>query len=296
MLNIVKGGIIINIYDIWFSNIDISNNIKIKLLKYFKNSKTIWELKKQELSNFMLSEKSISKILDINSKLDLTKYAKYIEKNNIKLIRFDDTAYPSSLKNIYDLPAYLYIRGNINNLYDDCIAIVGSRNASDYGKYVSKKIAKEVADKNVNIVSGLALGIDKYAHLGALESKIGKTIAVLGTGVSNEEMYPLENKRVFERILENNGTIVSEFKLGTKPEKFNFPKRNRIISGLSKKIVVVEAKENSGSLITADFALEQGKDIFAVPGNINSKNSLGTNKLISEGAYLLTNSNDLFYL
>lgn len=109
-------------------------------------------------------------------------------------------------------------------------------------------------------------------------------------------MYPLENKKVFERILENNGTIVSEFKLGTKPEKYNFPKRNRIISGLSQKVVVVEAEENSGSLITADFALEQGKDIFAVPGNINSRNSVGTNKLIFEGAYILTNSRDLFYL
>ncbi len=226
----------------------------------------------------------------------MSKYVNYIEKNDIKLIRFDNEAYPSSLKNIYDLPAYLYVRGNINNLYDDAIAIVGSRKASEYGKNVSKKIAKEVADRNVNIVSGLALGIDKYAHLGALESKIGKTIAVLGTGVSTEEMYPLENKKVFERILENNGTIVSEFKLGTKPEKYNFPKRNRIISGLSQKVVVVEAEENSGSLITADFALEQGKDIFAVPGNINSRNSVGTNKLIFEGAYILTNSRDLFYL
>ncbi len=179
-------------------------------------------------------------------------------------------------------------------MYDDCVAIVGSRNATDYGKNISRKIAKEIADKNVNIVSGLAIGIDKYAHLGALDSSIGKTIAVLGTGVSNNEIYPYENKKIFERILENNGTIISEFKLGTKPERYNFPLRNRIISGLSRKIVIVEAEEKSGSLITAEYAIDQGRDVYAVPGNITSKNSVGTNKLISDGAFVFSNVEDLF--
>ena len=142
----------------------------------------------------------------------------------------------------------------------------------------------------------MALGVDKYAHLGALDSKLGKTIAVLGTGIGDNDVYPFENKKVFERILENNGTIISEFKLGTKPEKYNFPMRNRIISGLSKKIIVVEAKENSGSLITVNYALEQGKDIFAVPGNITSLNSSGTNKLIAEGAQIFTGINEIFLL
>ena len=126
-----------------------------------------------------------------------------------------------------------------------------------------------------------------------MESKIGKTIAVIGTGISDFEIYPDENKKIFERILENNGTIVSEFRIGTKPEKYNFPLRNRIISGLSEKIIVVEAKENSGSLITAEYALEQGKEVYAVPGNITSENSIGTNNLIKEGAYLFSKIEDV---
>lgn len=174
--------------------------------------------------------------------------------------------------------------------------IVGSRYATLYGKQIARKIAKEISDRNVNVVSGLAIGIDKYAHLGALESNIGNTIAVLGTGISNNEIYPYENKKVFERILEENGTIISEFKLGTKPEKQNFPLRNRIISGISKKLIVVEAKEKSGSLITADYALAQGRDVYAVPGNITSTNSFGTNKMISEGAFIFTNTEELFYI
>lgn len=137
-------------------------------------------------------------------------------------------------------------------------------------------------------------GIDKYAHLGALDSKIGKTIAVLGTGVADGDLYPEQNRKVFERILENNGLIVSEYVIGTKAINYNFPARNRIISGLSDKIIVVEASEKSGSLITADFGLEQGKDVYAVPGNIFSKNSVGTNNLIKEGAYAITNSKEIF--
>ncbi len=285
-----------NIYDIWLSCLDINNLNKIKLLEKFNTSKVIWDLKKDDLIEFKISEKYINKILDENTRLSINKYADYIEKNNIKLISYKNVEYPRSLKNINNFPAFLYVRGNIDNLYDDCIAIIGSRLASNYGKFVSRKIAKEVADRNVNIVSGLALGIDKFAHLGALDSKIGKTIAVLGTGISDYDIYPLENKKVYERILENNGTIVSEFKLGTKPEKYNFPIRNRIISGLSKKVIVIEAKENSGSLITVNYALEQGKDVYAVPGNITSTNSIGTNKMIREGANIFINIEDLFNL
>ena len=129
-----------------------------------------------------------------------------------------------------------------------------------------RDISKKIADRGCNIISGLARGIDKYAHLGALESKNGKTIAVVGTGVDDESVYPLENKRIYERILEKGGTIISEYPIKTKPISYNFPARNRIISGLSDKILVVEANEESGSLITVDFALEQGKEVFAVPG------------------------------
>lgn len=281
-------------YDVWLSNINISNKRKLELLKKFKDVKEIWKLDKKDLEKLNLKENEIDNILNNFEKKKVEKYIDYMEKHDIMLISYLSKKYPDSLKFIENKPAFLYIRGNIENLYEDCVSIVGARNASFYGKNIARKISKELADKNINIVSGLAVGIDKFAHLGALDSQIGKTIAVIGTGISDNEVYPFENKKIFEKILEKDGTIVSEFKLGTKPLKYNFPLRNRIISGLSKKIIVVEATENSGSLITADFALEQGKDVYAVPGNITSENSLGTNELIKQGAYLFTKIEDLF--
>lgn len=281
-------------YEVWLSNINISNKRKIELLKKFRTAKKIWNLDKKSLEKLDLKESEINNILENEEKRNLEKYVNYMVKHNILLVSCFSEKYPDSLKFIDNRPVFLYIRGNIENLYEDCIAIVGSRNASIYGRNVARKIARELADRNINIVSGLAAGIDKFAHLGALESKIGKTIAVLGTGISDNEIYPFENKKLFENILESKGTIISEFKLGTKPLKYNFPLRNRIISGLSKKLIVVEAAKNSGSLITADFALEQGKDIYAVPGNITSENSVGTNELIKQGAYLFNKIDDLF--
>jgi len=214
---------VINEYDIWFSNIEISNKEKIKLLEKLKNSQIIWTLTEKELLEKGIKEQTINKVLEEGYRKKIDKYKNYLERNKIKLICVNSKEYPESLKHIDNKPAYLYVRGKLENLYDDNVAIVGSRKASTYGKFISRKISKEIADRNVNIVSGLAIGIDKYAHLGALDSGYGKTIAVLGTGVSDNEIYPLENKKVFERILENNGTVVSEFKLGTKPEKYNFP-------------------------------------------------------------------------
>ena len=286
----------IKIYDIWFSNLEISNSLKLKLLQKFENTESIWKLKKKDFEEFEVTNKNVSKILDIKYRLSLDKYAKLMEENKIGLILCNDKRYPLNLSKIDDKPACLYVRGKIESLYDDCIAIVGSREATEYGKDIAKKFAKEIADRNVNVVSGLARGIDKYAHLGALESNIGKTIAVLGTGILDQDIYPLQNKKVFQRILESGGTIVTEFKLGTKPEKYNFPYRNRIISGLSSKILVVESSEKSGSLITANYALDQGKDVFAIPGNITSDKSTGTNKLIFEGANIARSVEDIFLL
>lgn len=287
-----------NKQDIWFSRIDLSNKIKLNVLEKYSTSK-LYDMEKEELENYLKEdiknrENIINKILDLKYKKDLDKYEKYLNNKEIKLIYYYEKDYPKKLLNIDDKPAYIFVRGNKNILDDDGVGIVGSRKATEDGKYLARYFAKEIADRNVNIVSGLAIGIDKYAHLGALDSSIGKTIAVLGTGLADNDLYPEENRKVFERILEKGGAIVSEFIIGTKPVKYNFPRRNRIISGLSDKLIVVEAKEKSGSLITAEFALEQGKEIYAIPGKINDANYVGTNKLIKDGAFLLEEVGDLF--
>ena len=284
-----------NIYDVWFSRIQISNKIKLKLLQNFEIEE-IFSMKRKDFGSILGDEyeKTIEKILNIDERKKLEKYVEYLEKKKIMMITFKEQSYPNKLNYIDDKPVYLFVRGNKDILEEDNVAIVGSRNASENRKTFTRKIAKEIADKNVNVVSGLAIGIDKYAHLGALDSQIGKTIAVLGTGLGDKDIYPLQNKKIFERILEKNGAIVSEYIIGTKPLKYHFPLRNRIISGLSEKVIIVEATEKSGSLITANYALEQGKEIYAVPGRIEDKNAMGTNKLIKEGAYLFEGTDDLF--
>lgn len=171
----------------------------------------------------------------------------------------------------------LYARGNIDILNNESIAIVGCRDTSNYGISATKYFSFNLARKNINIISGLAKGVDSFAHIGAICAK-GKTIAVVGNGL--DSIYPRENLYIAKKILETGGTILSEYPLGTKPEKMNFPARNRIISGLSTSILVIEAKEKSGTLITVDFALEQGRNVYVVPGNIDSINSIGTNELL----------------
>ena len=213
-----------------------------------------------------------------------------MNKNNINIITILDKDYPEKLKNIYDKPMVLFAKGNIGLLKQDGIAIVGCRDCTTYGKNTAKKLAYDLAKQNKCIISGLAKGIDRYSHIGALEAK-GNTIAVIENGLDN--IYPYENKELSELILKNKGLIITEYIIGTPPDRINFPARNRIISGLADGIVVVEAKEKSGSLITADFGIEHGKDIFAVPGNINNANSIGTNNLIKQGANVATNYEDI---
>lgn len=183
-------------------------------------------------------------------------------KNNIDIISIHDKEYPANLKQIYNPPIHLYIRGNKNILNNINIAIVGCRECSTYGKNVAQKFAFDLSKNGINIVSGLAKGIDSHSHLGSIYAK-GKTIAVLGSGL--DIIYPEENKYLANMILEKQGSIISEYPLGTKPTKTNFPARNRIISGISKAVIVVEAKKKSGTLITVDFALEQGRDVFVIP-------------------------------
>ena len=211
-----------------------------------------------------------------------------------KVIKIDINSrfYPERLKNISSPPKQLYCLGNLELLnYKNNIAIIGSRNCSYYGERAAKDFAFNLAKNNVCIVSGLAKGIDSFSHIGALNAK-GKTIAVLGSGFDN--IYPKENEKLFQNIIKNDGLVITEYPLGTLALKQNFPARNRIISGLSDAVLVIEARKNSGTNITVDFALEQGKDVFVVPGNIYSKTSDGTNFLITEGAIPVLSYEDIF--
>ena len=209
----------------------------------------------------------------------------------IEELKITDKEYPQNLKEIYDPPKSIYVLGNKHLLNKTGIAIVGSRDATQYGKYISSKIARELSEKGINIISGLAIGIDEYAHIGALQQNKGKTIAVLGSGI--DQLYPKQNIELARKIIRSGGCIISEYPIGTKPDKKNFPQRNRIISGISQGILVVEAGEKSGALITAEFGLEQGKEIFAIPGDITKKQSRGCNLLIRDGAKVVLSSQDI---
>lgn len=211
-----------------------------------------------------------------------------LKKYNVNIITYQDELYPQKLLKVYDRPPFIYVLGNLNE--DDInIAIVGSRAASTYGKYTTEKISRELALKGVTVVSGMARGIDSAAHRGAITAH-GRTVAILGSGL--DVIYPPENKKLYADIIQN-GAVISEFPLGTPPRSSNFPARNRIISGISYGVVIVEAGEKSGSLITARLALEQGREVFAVPGSIDSAGSRGTNKLIKQGAKLIENTDDI---
>ena len=207
----------------------------------------------------------------------------------IRKITIDDAEYPKNLKNIYNPPKQLYVSGSLLAEDATAVALVGSRRASIYGLEMSEKLAYELALRGVTIVSGMARGIDSAAHRGALKAR-GRTIAVLGSGHDN--IYPPENEGLYEEI-SKAGAVLSEFENNVPPLPRNFPQRNRIISGLSLGLVVVEAARNSGALITADFAAEQGRAVFAVPGKISSHTSSGTNELIKDGARLVQSVDDI---
>lgn len=279
-------------YWIWLSRIEGLGSIrKNKLIQMYETPENIWDLKFEDIVNIDGFGKNIANaILDKNYREDLDKYIEYMEKNAIKIVNICDNEYPNKLKNIYDPPVTLYVKGNIDALNSTSISIVGCRECSEYGKQVSMKFAYDLAKENISIISGMARGIDSYAHIGCINAK-GKTIAVLGSGL--DRIYPKENTKLYNQILSSGGAIVSEYVIGTKAVKMNFPARNRIISGLSNGILVVEAREKSGTLITVDFALEQGKDIFVIPGNITSLNSFGTNDLIKQGARCVTCARDI---
>lgn len=212
-----------------------------------------------------------------------------VSTRNIQLLCFDDPLFPPLLRTIHDPPVLLYLRGNPDCLKRPSVAIIGSRAATSYGKRVSSMLAGQLGRSGIIVVSGLAMGIDGHAHAGCLESG-GETVAVLGCGV--DVLYPRSHAGLYDKVMEN-GLLVSEYPIGTRPEGFRFPARNRIISGLSLGVIVVEATCKSGSLITARLALDQGREVFAVPGRIDSKKSEGTHRLLQQGAHLVQSAGDV---
>lgn len=260
-------------YWIWISQIQaISQETKKKLLKkytihelYNLNIKDV-NLKSEYFKENNITEGIITELTNNKYKEKIEYYAKTLENMNINIITYYDLEYPSKLKQIYDYPLYIFCKGNLELLNTKSIAIVGSRNATNYGRMVAKKIASGLSNRNITIISGGARGIDTSAHYGALEIK---KPTVLIKGNSLEYIYPPENKELEEYILQNKGLLLSEYLFGTRPNKYTFPERNRLISGLADGVVVVEAMKNSGALITADLALSYNREVYAVPRKYN---------------------------
>ncbi|NOG46615.1 MAG: DNA-protecting protein DprA [Calditrichaeota bacterium] len=213
----------------------------------------------------------------------------HLKNGTAKILTFWDSAYPDRLKRIYDPPAFLFVKGDINLLDTQGIGIVGSRVPTSYGKNITEQLSTDLAQNNLTVISGFARGIDSIAHNAALKNR-GKTIAVLGNGL--DIVYPAENRKLLDAF-EKQGLFVTEYPFGTKPDAGNFPKRNRIISGLSLGILVTEAGGKSGALLTAMYAIDQNREVFAVPGPITSGKSTGCNNLIKQGAKLVQGINDI---
>jgi DNA processing protein len=263
-----------------------------KLLERFGSAEAVYSATRAELEHLRLIPEAIDTIIARDLQATAEAEIRAVRKLGGDILLLDDGVYPSSLREIYDPPIVLYVKGAWSECLDrPCIAVVGSRRCSTYGQNSALMLARDLAQRGVTVVSGFARGIDAAAHRGALEAG-GRTVAVLGTGI--DEYYPRDHKQLAEEILGSGGAMVTQFPLGTPPVSENFPYRNRIISGLSLGIVVVEAAENSGSLITARLAIEQNREVFAVPGNITSRNSFGTNYLIKgAGAKLVQQWQDI---
>ena len=282
-----------NDYDIWFSLVKLSPKIKLKLINEFHNTEKIWYYGVHNKKTEYFNKTLIAVLNNAWDENEIDNAKRNLEINEIKSISYFEDNYPKKLKDYDDAPFTLFYKGNIMPLNEGYnISIVGSRKYSNYGKDVTKIICKDLCANNINIISGMAKGIDTFAHESCLINQ-GYTCAILGSGL--DIIYPKENIKIFNKIVQN-GCVISEFLPGTPPYAYNFPQRNRIISALSDIIIIIEAGEKSGSLITANLALEQGKDVMAVPGSIFSVESKGTNKLIKDGAFPLTCINDIFNL
>jgi len=259
------------------------------LVQHFGDLADAWKASPADLAEAGLGRKVIERVIQAREEVDLTKLWEKIESQGIKVLTWQDESYPGRLREIDQPPPVLYIRGEY--LQDDlfAVAIVGTRRVTAYGRQITEEISSFLAANGITVISGLARGVDAIAHQSTLKAG-GRTIAVLGSGV--DKIYPPEHRGLAEQMMER-GAVISDYAPGTPPDASNFPPRNRIISGLSLAVVVVEAGETSGALITAEFAAEQGREVFAVPGSILAPQSKGTNKLIQRGALPLLSINDL---
>jgi DNA processing protein len=262
-----------------------------QLLEKFGSAENVFHATRGELESLRLRAETVESILKREFHEKASEELNKVKEIGGDVLILDDGSYPYLLREIADPPITLYVKGAFEACFEaPCVGVIGSRKCSTYGENASEMLARDLAEKGICVVSGLARGIDTAAHRGALRGR-GKTIAVLGTGIDN--VYPKENKKLTEEILDSGGAIVSQFPLETPPLKDNFPYRNRIISGLSYGVLLVEASERSGSLITARLAMEQNREVMAVPGNITSRNSFGTNYLIKSGAKLVQQWQDV---
>ncbi len=260
------------------------------LITAFKDPRRVFEAPQRELRKVEgVGPKLVEALTGFSLESRLKDELKRMDDFGVSVVTYQDGAYPKNLLAIYDPPPVLYVRGEFMARDDVAIAIVGSRMATRHGKALTERLGRDLAARGITIVSGMARGIDSAAHRGAFLGR-GRTIAVLGCGV--DVIYPPESRALMKEIMDR-GAVISEFPMGTRPHSFNFPRRNRIISGLALGVVVVEATGRSGSLITANYALEQGREVFAVPGHVGYPSSRGTNRLIKEGAKLVERVEDI---
>lgn len=259
------------------------------LLQHFGDAETAWLASSEDLRAAGLGQKTVARLVALRADVDLDLLLARAEAQGVAILTSEDAAYPRRLQEIDQPPPVLFVRGDWKAEDEMAVAIVGTRRVTAYGRQVTEQLAGHLAANGVTIISGLARGVDEVAHSAALAAG-GRTAAVLGSGV--DRVYPPENRTLAERLMKS-GALLSDYPLGTAPDSSNFPPRNRIISGLSMATIVVEAGETSGALITAEFAAEQGRDVFAVPGGIFAPQSRGTNKLIQSGAHPLLSPEDV---
>jgi DNA processing protein len=260
------------------------------LVKTFEDPKRVFGASRRELAAVEgIGPKLIKAILNFPAEERLRNELNQMERFSVSVVTYQDPEYPKRLLAIHDFPPVLYVRGDLGVGEDLAVAIVGSRMATRHGKAFTEQLARGLAVRGITVVSGMARGIDSAAHRGALQGR-GRTTAVLGCGV--DVIYPTENRELMMEIV-SRGVVISEFPMGTQPHSSNFPRRNRVISGLVLGVVVVEATRQSGSLITANYALEQGREVFAVPGNVGLPSSQGTNRLLKQGAKLVDRVEDV---